>query len=606
MQETHNPAPVDWDPTMSIPKLLVEKRDRQPDKVQWEKKSSLGTSWVPVTVSQFMDEVNATAKGLVASGINPGDRVAIMAATRYEWTLFDFAIWQAGAIPVPIYQSDSAEQVRFISNDAGLKMIVTETDAQGEMCRALIGQAGELAEVLVIDEGAAETLYRRGADVEDSVIASRVAGTKGEDVATIIYTSGTTGQPKGVTLTHSNFVFITVAARQSFPEIVMVPKARTLMFLPLAHVFARFIEVLAVATDGVLGHCPDTTNLVADVGTFKPTFILSVPRVLEKIYNSADAKAGKGVKLKLFRWAAKTAITYSRELEKPGGPNAALKIQHRLAYRLVLRKITDLLGGNLEYIVSGGAPLGTRLGHFYRGAGLTVMEGYGLTETTAPLCVNLPKKSKIGTVGVAFPQTSARISETDEIEVFGPHVFSGYHNNPEATAESFTADGWFKTGDLGAIDDEGFISITGRAKDIIVTAGGKNVAPALLEDRLRGHPLVSQVLVVGDKKPFIGALITLDKDMLPQWLANKGLPALTAEQAATNEQVLRSLDKAVTRANEAVSRAESIRKWVVVTEDFTEENGLLTPSMKVKRGPAAQHFASEIAGIYGDGGQMDD
>ena len=605
MQETHNPAPVDWDPTMSIPKLLIEKLDRQPDKVQWEKKSSLGTSWVPVTVRQFVDEVNSMAKGLIASGIEPGDRVAIMAATRYEWTLFDFAIWQAGAIPVPIYQSDSAEQVRFITEDAELKIIIAENEAQGEMCRAVIG-TGKLAEVFVIDEGAVETLYRRGAGLPDSEVSRRVEATKGDDLATIIYTSGTTGQPKGVELTHSNFVFITVAARTSFPEIVMIPKARTLMFLPLAHVFARFIEVLAVATDSVLGHCPDTANLVADVGTFKPTFILSVPRVLEKIYNSADAKAGKGVKLKMFRWAAKTAIAYSRATEEPGGPSGALKAQHALAHRLVLHKITDLLGGNLEYIVSGGAPLGTRLGHFYRGAGLQVMEGYGLTETTAPLCVNLPKKSKIGTVGVSFPQTSARISETEEIEVQGAHVFRGYNKNPEATAEAFTEDGWFKTGDLGAIDDEGFISITGRAKDIIVTAGGKNVAPALLEDRLRGHPLVSQVMVVGDKKPFVGALITLDRDMLPQWLSNKGIPTMTAEQASKHERVLASIDKAVTRANDAVSRAESIRKWVVVTEDFTEENGLLTPSLKIKRAPAAKHFASQIAEIYGETGEMED
>lgn len=600
MQETSNPTPVTYDPAMSIAGLLRAKWHATPSKIQWERKTSLGTGWVPVTVGQFVDEVKQVAKGLMASGVEAGDRVGIMAHTSYEWTLLDFASWWCGAVPVPIYETSSEEQVEWIVTDAGISLVVAETPAMAGLARGLRDRAPALREVLVLDDGAIAELSLRGQGVDDDALEARSLATKGDDIATIIYTSGTTGRPKGVVLWHRNFVFLGESGRIGMPEVVDRPHSRTLLFMPLAHVFARFIEVLAVATNTVLGHAPDVKNLIADVGTFKPTYLLAVPRVFEKIYNSADAKAGHGVKLKLFRWAAKTAITYSRALEQPGGPSAALRAQHALADRLVLGKLTHLLGGRLEFAVSGGAPLGERLGHFYRGMGVNILEGYGLTETTAPLACNLPARSKIGTVGVALPQTSIRIDDDGQIHAKGEHVFHGYWNNPEATAEVLDADGWFATGDLGSIDDDGYLRITGRAKEIIVTAGGKNVAPALLEDRLRGHPIISQVLVVGDAKPFIGALVTLDPDALPTWLANHGLPPMTVEQAASDERVLAAIDRAVTRANEAVSRAESIRKFVVLTEEFTEANGLLTPTLKIKRQRALERFAKEIAELYGE------
>jgi len=599
MQETTNTMPVDWDPDMSITGLLRQKWEANPAKVQWERKASLGTRWVPVTIGQFVDEVRQAAKGLMASGVQRGDRVGIMAHTSYEWTLLDFASWWCGAIPVPVYETSSADQVEWIVNDSGISLLFAENAALASLVRGLGERAPTLREVLVIDGGAVAELAVRGQGVADAELERRSLATRGDDVATIIYTSGTTGRPKGVVLWHRNFVFITHSGRLGFADVVNKPNSRTLMFLPLAHVFARFIEVLAVATTTVLAHSPDTRNLIADVGTFKPTYLLAVPRVFEKIYNSADAEAGKGLKQVMFRRAAKIAIAYSRALEEPEGPSAALKAQHALADRLVLAKLTHLLGGKLEYAVSGGAPLGERLGHFYRGMGVNILEGYGLTETTAPLSCNLSDRSKIGTVGVTFPQTSVRVDDGGEILVKGEHVFRGYHDNPEATA-AVMRDGWFATGDLGSIDDDGFLRITGRAKEIIVTAGGKNVAPALLEDRLRGHPIVSQVLAVGDGKPFIAALVTLDPEMLPGWLTNHGLPAMTVAQAAKDERVLAAIDRAVTRANDVVSRAESIRKFTVLTEEFTEANGLLTPSLKIKRRPAQERFAAEIAELYGE------
>ena len=600
MRETTNPTPVAYDPDMSLAGLLREKWEDNPAKVQWERKTSLGSQWLPVTVDQFVAEVRQAAKGLVASGVEPGDRIGIMSRTRYEWTLLDFAAWWVGAIPVPIYETSSQDQMEWIVGDAGVSLLFAENQSQAEMARALGERTPLLREALVIDDGAIPELNVRGQAVDDDVVEQRSRATKGDDVATIIYTSGTTGRPKGVVLWHRNFVFLAKSGRIGFADVCDKPYSRTLLFMPLAHVFARFIEVLAVATNTVLAHSPDVKNLIADVGTFRPTYLLAVPRVFEKIYNSADAKAGHGAKLKMFRWAAKTAIAYSRALEQPGGPSAALKAQHQLADRLVLAKVSHLLGGRLEYAVSGGAPLGERLGHFYRGMGVNILEGYGLTETTAPLSCNLPDRTKIGTVGVAFPQTSIRIGDDGQIHARGEHVFHEYWNNPEATGAVLDEDGWFATGDLGSLDEDGFLRITGRAKEIIVTAGGKNVAPALLEDRLRGHPIISQVLVVGDGKPFIGALVTLDPEMLPGWLANHGLPAMTVEQASTDERVLAAIDRAVNRANEAVSRAESIRKFTVLTEEFTEANGLLTPSLKIKRGPAAERFAGQIAELYGE------
>jgi long-chain acyl-CoA synthetase len=587
------------DPTMSIPGLLAARLDRDPEGTIIERKVGLGGRWAALSTRSFVDEVTAVAKGLAALGIEPGDRVSIMSRTRYEWTLFDFAIWAAGGVPVPVYETSSAEQVQWILADSEVRLAVVETTAHATLTESVRDQLPALGRVLVIDDGAVEQLTRDGDRVDDAEFERRSSLAGLDDLATIIYTSGTTGNPKGVELTHGNFVHLTLEGVADLPDVVAQPTSRTLLFMPLAHVFARYVEVLCIPSGAVLGHTPDTKNLLADLAGFSPTFILSVPRVFEKVYNSSEQKAAGGVKLKLFRWAAKTSIVYSRALDDEGGPSAALRAQHALADRLVLHKIRNALGGAAKFAISGGAPLGARLGHFYRGLGLTVLEGYGLTETTAPTAVNRPRKIKIGTVGPPFAGTRARIADDGEIQIAGPHVFRGYHNNPAATAEAFDGE-WFRTGDLGSMDDDHYLTITGRKKEIIVTAGGKNVAPAMLEDRLRGHPLISQVVAVGDGKPFIGALVTLDAEMLPGWLAGHGLPAMDVTTAAKSHAVLAAIERAVNRANEAVSRAESIRKFAVLTTEFTEVNGYLTPSMKVKRDRVLTDFADEVERLYGD------
>ncbi|WP_136520478.1 AMP-dependent synthetase/ligase [Cellulomonas telluris] len=599
MRETHSPALVPADPAASIPSMLADRLARDPRGTFAERQTALGGTWQAVTVEAFVAEVTAVAKGLLASGVEPGDRVAIMSRTRYEWTLLDFAIWAAGGVGVPVYETSSAEQVRWIASDSGVRLAVVETVAHAAVVAQVRDDLPGLTEVLVLDEGAVTTLVQRGRDVPDEDVTARWRRTRADDLATVIYTSGTTGRPKGVELTHGNFVELARNGVEGLGEVCARPGSRTLLFMPLAHVFARFIEVLCVPSGAVLGHTPDTRNLLPDLASFQPTFVLAVPRVFEKVYNSAEQKAGTGARLRLFRWAAKVAIAYSRALDTPSGPSAALTAQHRLAGRLVHARLRAALGGRAEWAVSGGAPLGERLGHFYRGIGVRVLEGYGLTETTAPTAVNRPGLTKVGTVGPAFPGTSLRVDDDGAIWVKGPHVFRGYRHQPEATAEVLV-DGWFATGDLGTLDDDGYLRITGRSKEIIVTAGGKNVAPAVLEDRLRGHPLVSQVVVVGDQRPFIGALLTLDAEMLPGWLRTHGLPALDVVAASTHPQVLEALDRAVARANEAVSRAESIRKVRVLTTDFTEANGYLTPSLKVKRAKVLADFAPEVEELYVD------
>ena len=452
--------------------------------------------------------------------------------------------------------------------------------------------------VLSLDSEAIETLIAEGAATPRDRVAARADALTKDDIATIVYTSGTTGTPKGTVLSHENFTNLCLNAHAWMPEIAAGKDSRLLLFLPLAHVFARFLQVFQISGNGVLGHASNIKNLLNDLASFKPSYLLVVPRVLEKIYNSADTKAS-GPKRKIFRWAAKVAIAYSRALDTDEGPSASLKAQHTLADRLVYQQIIRLVGGNADYIVSGGAPLATWLAHFYRGVGIPVLEGYGLTETVGPVSVNTPRLSKIGTVGPALPPMSFKISDEGEILLKGSSVFQRYHNDPEATAACFTEDGWFRTGDLGSLDRDGYVSITGRAKEIIVTAGGKNVAPAALENPMRSHPLISQVLVVGDQRPFVAALITLDAEMLPDWLAAHSLPPMSVAEAATNVEVLASLEKAVASANEHVSRAESIRKIKVLTTDFTEANGLLTPSLKVKRLEATRRLAPIIDEIYG-------
>ncbi|MBD8060715.1 AMP-dependent synthetase/ligase [Oceanitalea stevensii] len=599
--EASTPGVGRLEPHMSLPWVLADRLARDPAGVIFERKSSLGTEFVPVSVQTFAEEVTAVAKGLIGLGVEVGDRVAIMAHTSYEWSLLDFAAWSAGAVPVPIYETSSAEQAEWIVSNSGARVVFAETRGMAAMLQPMVERLEHLERVLVLDENAIETVIGHGADVPADRVTERSEAADMSSLATIIYTSGTTGRPKGVELTHGNFVSLVVNGSDdpNFSGVVRGPDKRTLLFMPIAHVFARFVQILCVYSGATMGHVPDAKNLVADLDAFKPTFLLAVPRVFEKVYNSADAKAGSGAKQRIFRWGAKVAITYSRALESDGGPSAALKAQRTLADRLVYGKIRSAMGGNLDWAISGGGPLGERLGHFFRGIGVGVLEGYGLTEVGAPTTVNRPGLTKIGTVGPPYPGTRVAIAEDGQVLVKGDHVFRGYHDNPEATAQAFTEDGWFVTGDLGQLDSDGYLRITGRKKEIIVTAGGKNVAPAVLEDRLRGHPLVSQVVVVGDGRPFIGALVTLDEDMLPGWLANHDLPAMNVEQAATDERVLAALDRAVTRANEAVSRAESIRKINVLTTDFTMENGYLTPSQKVKRAKVLADFEREINDIYG-------
>ena len=597
MDEFSAPRIIDVDPHDNLNDLFATRVAAGPDLPMVEVKSGPGAPWKVLTARDVDADVVAVAKGLVAHGIEPGDHVGIMSRTRYEWTLLDWATWAAGAIPVPLYETSSAEQVQWILSDADVRLLVVESPANAATVAEVRDQAPGLRDVLVIEDGAIAALKEAGKDVSDDEITRRRHLANLADVATIIYTSGTTGRPKGAELTHENFYSLTVNAVEALPEVFAEAGGRTLLFMPLAHVFARFIGVLVVAGGTVLGHTPDTKTLLEDLGEFKPTYILSVPRVFEKVYNSSEQKAAAGGKVKIFHWAAATAIAYSRALDDPKGPGIGLKLQHKVADALVYKKLRAALGGQTKWAVSGGAPLGERLGHFYRGIGVRILEGYGLTETTAPTSVNRPTATRIGTVGPQLPGCGARIAEDGEILLKGHHVFRGYHNNPQATADAFV-DGWFRTGDLGSLDEDGFLRITGRKKEIIVTAGGKNVAPAVLEDRIRAHALVSQCVVVGDGQPFIGALMTIDPEGLPGWLAMHGKEPMTVEAAAIDVDVLAALDTAVDRANKAVSRAESIRKFTILATDFTVENGYLTPSLKVKRNVVLQDFSVEVDAIY--------
>jgi long-chain acyl-CoA synthetase len=597
MDESRTPLLIEADPSSNLNTLFADRVRANPDAPVIEHKPQADGPWIPLTGRELDAEVVAVAKGLVAHGVQPGDRVGIMSRTRYEWSLLDWAAWAVGAISVPLYETSSAEQVAWILTDSDVSLLVVETAAHAATVAEVRPDTPGLREVLVLDAGAVDDLVAAGADVTDEEIARRRALASLADVATVIYTSGTTGRPKGVELTHGNFYELTVNAVADLHEVVSEPGARTLLFMPLAHVFARFIHVLCMPAGAVLGHTPDTTMLLDDLASFKPTFILAVPRVFEKVYNSAEQKAVAAGKGAIFQRAAKTSIVYSRALDTPRGPSPWLRLQHKVADTLVLKRLRNALGGSARWAISGGAPLGERLGHFYRGLGLVVLEGYGLTETTAPATVNRPSKSKIGSVGLPLPGSAVRIAADGEVEVKGIQVFRGYHANEVATAETLS-DGWFKTGDLGALDEDGYLSITGRKKEIIVTAGGKNVAPAVLEDRLRGHPLISQVVVVGDAQPFIAALVTLDPEGVPGWLAAHGKPALTIEEAAADPDVLASIDKAVERANKAVSRAESIRKYRILSTDLTIANGYLTPKLSVKRTLVLKDFSAEVDALY--------
>ena len=574
--------------------LPVRNGASEPGRVAFCKPSS-GT-WVDVSNDEFLADVRAVAKGLMASGIGLGERVAIMSKTRYEWAVTDFAIWTAGAVSVPIYETSAALQVGWIVKDSACSAVILETPTHARILAEATAGLPEPLHVWQIDAGGLNTLRAAGREITDEAVEARRSQVGRDDVATIIYTSGTTGRPKGCQLTHDNFMALAENATERMKMVVCAEGASTLLFLPLAHVFARFIQVVCVHAGVRMGFTSDVKNLVADFGTFSPTFILSVPRVFEKIYNSSEQKAVSEGKGKIFRTAAATAIAWSEAQEK-GGPGALLRARHALFDKLVYSKLRAAMGGKVEYAVSGGAPLGPPLGHFYRGIGLTVLEGYGLTETTAPATLNTPDHIKIGTVGAPLPGVAIQITDDGEILIKGVNIFKAYRNNETATNDALV-DGWFHTGDIGELDDEGFLKITGRKKELLITAGGKNVVPAFLEDRLRTHPLVSQCIVVGDKRPFIGALITLDAELFPSWAKNKKLRNLSWDDARKNHVVHAELQRAVDNANLAVSKPESIRRFTVLACDFTEDNGYLTPSLKLKRNMVMKDYASDVEALY--------
>ena len=599
-REFSTPLVVPIHAGMTAPWALAERERRNPEGALVSRKASLGRSWRDMSARAFRAQVREVAAGLVAKGLQPGQAVGIMAHTSYEWTLMDFAAWEAGLVVVPIYETSSADQAQWILTNSGVRLVVVENEAMETMVTALRESVPELAalQVLCLEREAVLELTAAGKGVEAAELDRRTAALTSSTPATIVYTSGTTGRPKGTELSHGNLVHLCVNTCAHVPEVMGGPEVRLLLFLPLAHVLGRFMEIVIVCSEaGVLGHVPDVRNLVTDLESFRPTAVLAVPRVFEKIYNAADARA-TGARQKIFRMAAKTAIAYSRALDTPAGPSRALRAQRAAFDRMVFSKLRAVLGGRVSYVVSGGGPLGERLGHFYRGAGVSVLEGYGLTETMGPCTVNLPSATRIGTVGLPLPGCSVRLADDGEVLIKGIGAFSGYHDDPEATAAAFTEDGWLRSGDLASFEGQGFLRITGRKKEIIVTAGGKNVAPAPLEDRLRGHPLVSQVLVVGDNRPCVGALITLDAEMLPLWLSSHGLEDMDVVDATKDARVRAALERAVARTNEAVSRAESIRTFTILPTDFTVANGLLTPSLKVKRDEAQRRFAAQIDELY--------
>ncbi|QIX26312.1 long-chain fatty acid--CoA ligase [Nocardioides sp. JQ2195] len=593
MREFATPMTVEIPATGNLTDDVVTNARDFADTVVFSRNTADG--WVDITAASFHDEVAAVAKGLIAAGIEAGDRVALLSKTRYEWTLLDYAIWFAGAATVPIYETSSADQLSWILENSGAKAIVAEGADHLAKITALRGNLPDLNHVWTIDDNAVQVLTNLGADIDDETLEKRRSATTPLDLATLIYTSGTTGRPKGCMLTHGNFMFELGVAVHELDELFLDDEGSTLLFLPLAHVFARIIQVGCIKARVRLGHSADIKNLVDDLGEFKPTFILAVPRVFEKVFNTASQRAAADGKGKIFQRAADTAIAWSQAKDRGRIP-LRIKAQHALFDRLVYVKLRNTLGGSCQYAVSGGAPLGDRLGHFYRGIGLNILEGYGLTETTAALTVNLPDAQKIGTVGRPLAGTTARIADDGELLFKGGQVFAGYWDNEEATNEALT-DGWFHTGDVGELDDEGFVKITGRKKEILVTAGGKNVAPAVLEDRIRAHPLVSQCIVVGDGQPFIAALVTIDPEYFPHWAQENDKSGSIADNV-DDADLVAAVQSAVDDANKAVSKAESIRKFNVLPIDWTEEDGQLTPSLKLKRNAVMREHRADVAALY--------
>ena len=578
----------------NLTNLIAERAWFEPERITMSR--PLGEGWQPVTAREVDQEVRATAKGLIAAGVQVGDRVAIMARTRYEWTILDFATWYAGAVVVPIYDTSSAEQIDWILNDSHSVGIIVETPALRDLVQTVL--PSHTRHVWTMTDDVLAILREAGKHIGDDEIERRRNAVTPSSLATLIYTSGTTGKPKGVQLTHSNFLAECGNVVQGASELFLKPGGSTLLFLPVAHVFGRMVQIGAITSGLHLAHCSDpATRLPMDLASFKPTFVLAVPRIFEKIYNGAEARAEAAGKGKIFKKAADVAIAYSEALDKKS-MSPVLKLKHAIFDKLVYSKLRAGMGGNVEAAISGGAPLGVRLGHFYRGAGVTVLEGYGLTETTAGATLNLMGAHRVGSVGKPIPGTSVKIADDGEVLIRGPIVMQGYWQNDAANAEVFDEERWFKSGDLGKLDDDGFLYIVGRKKEIIVTAGGKNVAPAVLEDRLRSHPLVSQCMVVGDNQPFIAALVTIDPDALKAWVTNNKKDGASINDLINDPDLIAVVQTAVDEANKAVSKAESIRKFTILPVDFTIAGGHLTAKLSVKRHVVAKEFAQEIDALF--------
>ena len=595
----HYPTPgesIEIRDNQTIYSLLTDRLARTgADTVIAAKKIGPGR-WQNVTTGEFHERVVSAAKGLIALGIAKGDAVTIFSSTRLEWGILDFALAAVGAVSVPIYDTDSAPQAQRIMNDSAVKLAFADNRERFDRLDSVKDHCPALKQILMIEGNALGALEGLGVAVSDEELNERVATVRADDLATIVYTSGSTGNPKGAELTHKNFVSITISASQALHEVVLDDHPRLLLFLPLAHCFARFIQYASIASDdGVVGYLPDTKTLLPDLRSFEPTYLLGVPRVFEKVYNAASHKAGAGWKGRLFVKAAEAARVWSRK-EQAGEQHTFAEIAERAKYEtLVYRTVRGALGPKIKYVACGGAPLSLDLAHFYNGIGLPMIQGYGMTETAAPFAATRVTDNVIGTVGQPAPGSSIRISDEGELQVKGPNVFRGYHNLPEKTAEAFTADGSLRTGDLAEIDDEGHIVITGRIKDIIITAGGKNVSPIPLEEEIAKCPIVEHCVVVGDQRPFIGALVTLDPESLALWLPAHGLSTETpVDRLATNAAVREEIQQYVDKANTTVSRAESVRKFAVLDTQFTQENKCLTPSLKVVRPAVNRVFADVI------------
>lgn len=593
IKEYTRPLEQGIDSDKNIFSVLEERVERTPDDNLVEYKNAQG-EWAAFTAAEFKNKVVALAKGLIARGVMPGDSVSIIAHTCWQWTALDVAIMSIGALTVPVYETNSPAQVKMIFNDANVKMAFAEDDFQRDKIESVRDQCPDLGDVYVIGLGAIDTIIEYGRAVSDAEFLEREQTVKGSDLATIVYTSGSTGTPKGVELTHANFVFITYSGVNSMPDIAMKPNRRLLLFLPLAHVFARYMQFFCFAGNVSLGLSSNLKTILADFKAFKPTFILAVPRIFEKIYNAASQKAGAGFKGRVFADATQTAYDWSHAQQSGGSIPLALNAKHALYNKLVYSSIMEVFGGHVEYAVSGGAPLDSSIAHFFNGVGLPLLEGYGMTETCAPSSVNPTEGYKIGTIGLPLQGVTMGVDEEGELCIKSPAVCAGYHNNPDVTKQQIV-DGWLHTGDLGSIDDDGFVSIVGRKKDLIITAGGKNVSPCEMEASIMTSPVVSQCVMIGDRKPFIAAIISLDLAETNLWLESKGAEQVAdLDEASKNPIVRAEVERAVNKANELASRAESIRKFEIVPDEFTEENGLVTPSMKARRQAVVEHYRTLI------------